>query len=156
MNAEQPLDRGDGGGGWPRLGAHSALRAFALHLKWCVPAITPQVPFCIAARVVMAVVLARCSAPERVWLPAPTAPAAERVSACFAVGHAASEFSPVAVPGTALLPRFPSPTSSNEIASCDPPSSSDTSSSLRPRKRTESGDPREQLESSSAQEVRPC
>src|SRR5664280_88136 len=48
----------------PLLGAHSALRAFALHLKWCVPAITPDVPFCAAARMAMIVVLARCSGPD--------------------------------------------------------------------------------------------
>ena len=51
---------------YPLLGAHSALRAFALHLKWCVLAINPDVPFCTAARVATAVVLAGCSAPERV------------------------------------------------------------------------------------------
>jgi len=43
------------------------------------PASTPEVPFCTATRVATVVVLARGSAPERVWLPALTAPAAERV-----------------------------------------------------------------------------
>ena len=38
---------------YPLLGAHSALRAFALRLKWCVPAITPDVPFRIAARMAL-------------------------------------------------------------------------------------------------------
>src|ERR1035438_9732586 len=45
----------------PRLSAHSALRAFALHPAWRTPAITPDVPFCAAARVATAVVLARRS-----------------------------------------------------------------------------------------------
>lgn len=45
----------------PRLGAHSALRAFALHPKWRAPAITPDVPFCAEVRIATAVVLARGS-----------------------------------------------------------------------------------------------
>jgi hypothetical protein len=52
----------------PRLDAHSAVREFALHPKWRAPAITPDVPFCAALRRPAAVVLARCSAPERVRL----------------------------------------------------------------------------------------
>jgi hypothetical protein len=45
----------------PRLDAHSAVREFALHPKWRAPAITPDVPFCAAARVATVVVLARHS-----------------------------------------------------------------------------------------------
>jgi hypothetical protein len=70
----------------PLLGAHSAPRAFALHLKWCVPAITPDVPFCSAGKVAPAVVLERRSAPEPLRPAAPTTSAAERDPACCSAG----------------------------------------------------------------------
>src|SRR5664280_152271 len=63
----------------PRLSAHSALRAFALHPAWRTPAITPDVPFCADVRLAMAVVLARCSVLE-VWQVAPKMLASERGS----------------------------------------------------------------------------
>ena len=43
LNAEDVRIEGMAVEDGPLLGAHSALRAFALHLKWCVPAITPDV-----------------------------------------------------------------------------------------------------------------
>jgi hypothetical protein len=79
--------------------AHAARRRACLP-----PANTPEVPFCAAGKVATAVVLARRSAPERIRPAAPTTPAAERGSECFAVGHGASVLSPVAAPGTTGIP----------------------------------------------------
>ena len=67
------------------------------------PASAPEAPFCAAARVATAVVLARRSAPERVRPAAPTTPAAERGSACCSAGRwRPPALAPVAAPLTTL------------------------------------------------------
>jgi hypothetical protein len=77
--------------------------------RLCLPlASTPDVPFCAAATMATAVVLARCSAPERIWSigdlggsAARRALAAERGPVSLRPGQAASVLAPVASPGTA-------------------------------------------------------
>jgi hypothetical protein len=60
------------------------------------------VPFCAAATMATAVVLARRSAPERVWSAASRHRPPSAVLHALQLGQAASVFAPVAAPGTTL------------------------------------------------------
>jgi hypothetical protein len=64
------------------------------------PETTPDVPFCTAATMAGAVVLARRSAPERVWSAASRHRPPSAVLHALQLGQVASVLAPVAAPGT--------------------------------------------------------